>query len=382
VSDALLAHWLESLLGELSELSFFDAHTHTGFNDPDGNGCSAEELIATLELIDARAVVFTTHEPDGYSKANDRVLEEAAASSGLLVPFCRLDPHHDPLSEAAPCLDRGARGIKLHPRAEDFSLDEPEVRGIFEFANDRRVPVLIHAGRGIPALGAHALAFGDEFPNARIILAHAAVCDLSWIWDRLPDHPNVFIDTSWWNPTDLLALFELVPPGQILFASDAPYGNPTLNAILTLRCALEAGLSREQIRSVAGDQLERLLAGQPSLDVGGPPGPRQTTADLLLDRVSTYLAVAFGQLLIGGSGKDPLELARLACVVNLDAPQAAVYRTVAALLDTQFRAFASFDQAALAGPSPQRVVLLAPTVLAATVAKTPSIGVPAELVAG
>jgi hypothetical protein len=309
------------------------------------------------------------------------VLEEAAASSGRLVPFCRLDPHQDPLGETARCLDRGARGIKLHPRAENFTLDEPEVRGIFALANERRVPVLIHAGRGIPALGAHALAFAGEFSSARIILAHAAVSDLSWIWRRLPDYPNVFIDTSWWNPADLLALFALVSPSQILFASDAPYGNPTLNAILTLRCALEAGLSPEQIRSVAGDQLERLLACAPPLDVGGPPGPPETPVDLLLECVFTYLAVALGQLLIGGDGKEPLELARLACVVDLDAPQAAVCRATAALLDEQFRLFASLDGEALAGPSARRPVLLAPLLLAATVAKTPAIAIPAELVA-
>ena len=38
--------------------------THTGFNDPDGNSCSADKLIEGLELADARAVVFTMHEPE------------------------------------------------------------------------------------------------------------------------------------------------------------------------------------------------------------------------------------------------------------------------------------------------------------------------------
>ena len=37
--------------------------------------------------------------------------------------------------------------------------------------------------------------------------------------------PNLLFDTAWWIAADLAALFSLVPPGQILFASDAPYGN-------------------------------------------------------------------------------------------------------------------------------------------------------------
>ena len=47
-----------------------------------------------------------------------------------------------------------------------------------------------------------------------------------------------------------LALFALVPPGRILFGSDVPFGDPSLNALITLRCALEAGLQGEQIESV------------------------------------------------------------------------------------------------------------------------------------
>lgn len=382
MSSELLGRWLEPLLAELSDVSLFDAHTHTGCNDPDGGGCSVEELLAALEPIGARAVVFTTQEPVGYSEANDRILAEAAGSAGRLVPFCRLDPHADPVGEAMRCLDHGARGIKLHPRAEGFTLDEPEVRGIFALAHERHVPILIHAGRGIPALGAHALAFAREFPDASIILAHAAVSDLSWIWRELPDYPNVFIDTSWWNAADLLALFALVPPGHILFASDAPYGNPSLNAIMTFRCAIQAGLGHEQLRTVAGAQLERLLAGEAPLDEGPPPGPPEAPPDLLLDCVFTYLAFALGQLIVGGSGEDPIGLAGLACAVGEDAPQATVCRAIAGLLEAQRAILAGQEASALAGPSPRRPVLLAPLLLAATVAKTPSIAVPAELVPG
>jgi predicted TIM-barrel fold metal-dependent hydrolase len=379
--DSVLARWLEPLLAELPDISFFDAHTHTGCNDPDGNGCSAEELIAALEPVNARAVVFTTQEPAGYSDANDRVLAEAAASAGRLVPFCRLDPHSDALGEAVRCLDRGARGIKLHPRAEGFTLDQPEVRDLFALAHERRVPIMIHAGRGIPALGAHALALAREFPDASIILAHAAVCDLSWIWRELPGYPNVFIDTSWWNPADLLALFALVPPGHILFASDAPYGNPALNVILTLRCAMQAGLSHEQIRAVAGAQLERLLAAETPIDEGPPPGSPEAPADLLLDCVFTYLAVALGQLIVGAGGDDPIGLARLACAVGEDMPQAAVCRTIDGLLETQVGILADEDASTLADPSPRRPALLAPLLLAATVARTPAVAVPPQLVA-
>ncbi len=375
----LVTRWLEPLLVELPGLAWFDAHTHIGFNDPDGAQCTTEQLLGLLDPLGAKAVVFPMQEPAGYGQANDRILSEAAASEGRLVPFCRLDPHRDPVAEASRCVEQGARGIKLHPRAESFAVDGAEVRQIFTLAQQRKLPVLIHAGRGIPALGRHSLELAAEFPDARIILAHAAVSDVSWICGHLPDHPNVFIDTAWWNPIDLLTLFAYAPPGQVLFASDAPYGMPAMNAILTLRCALQVGLAPEQIRAVAGDQLERLLAGDPPLDAGPAPGPPKAAADLILDRVFAYLIVALGRLIAGAPADEMVALARLACTVDDNAPQAQTCRAMAALIDlNEQMAGAAAD---LTTPSPQRLAALGPLLLAATLAATPSVPVPAELAA-
>jgi uncharacterized protein len=376
----LVTQWLDPLLAELPRLSFFDAHTHIGSNDPDGARCTAEELLALLATVDARAVVFPMREPDGYPEANDRVVSEAAASEGRLVPFCRLDPHEDPVGEASRCVERGARGIKLHPREEAFALDAAPVRQIFTFAHERRLPVLIHAGRGIPALGRHSLDLAAEFPDSRVILAHAVVSDVSWIWGHLADHPNVFIDTSWWNPVDLVTLFAYVPPGRILFASDAPYGMPVMNAILTLRCALQVGLSAEQVKTVMGDQLDRLLAGKKPIDTGPAPGPPDIATDLILDRVFAYLIVGLGRLIAGAPADEMVALARLGCTVDDQAPQAPVCRAMAALIDLgEQMASASTD---LTTPSPQRLAALGPLLLAATLAATPRVPVPPGLAGG
>ena len=376
----LVTQWLDPLLAELPGLSFFDAHTHIGSNDPDGARCTAEELLALLAVVDARAVVFPMREPDGYPEANDRVVSEAAVSEGRLVPFCRLDPHEDPVGEASRCVERGARGIKLHPREEAFALDAASVRRVFAFAHERRLPVLIHAGRGIPALGRHSLDLAAEFPDSRVILAHAVVSDVSWIWGHLADHPNVFIDTSWWNPVDLVTLFAYVPPGRILFASDAPYGMPVMNAILTLRCALQVGLSAEQITAVMGDQLDRLLAGKKPIDTGPAPGPPDIATDLILDRVFAYLIVGLGRLIAGAPGDEMVALARLGCTVDDQAPQAPVCRAMAALIDLgEQMASASTD---LTTPSPQRLAALGPLLLAATLAATPRVPLPPGLAGG
>jgi hypothetical protein len=335
-ADDLLRPWHDALTKALPPIASFDAHTHTGSHDPDGFKCSVEELLDALGQIGARAAVFTMHEPDGYPPANDRVLSEAAASDGVLTPYCRLDPKLGgaaAAAEAERCLDAGARGIKLHPRAEQFRLEEPETEPIFAIASERGVPVLVHAGRGIPALGSDALDLAQRYPGARIILAHAAVCDLAWIWRHAAETPNLFFDTAWWSAHDLLTLFTLVPPGQIVWGSDAPYGTPLQSQIMAFRCALQAGVAADALTEVGGGQMARLLAGEEPHNLGPAPGTGGLTTDVLLWRLCAYLQTAVARMMLRDSPDEYLALARLACEVGDGAPQAPVCRSVLALLD-------------------------------------------------
>ena len=369
---SLVAPWTEIIFDQIPGLELFDAHTHLGQNDPDGMKQTPEELLAGLREAHARgAFVFPMHEPEGYTEANDMVIEAAAASDGLLVPFCRVQPEDNAVAEATRALERGARGVKLHPRAEQFTLDHPVVRELVALAHERSLPVLIHAGRGIPALGLHAVELARDFPDARLILAHAGICDLSWIWRVAPDYPNLLFDTAWWIPADMLALFSLVPPGQILFASDAPYGRTGLSATIQLRVALQAGLSAAQIRSIGSEQSLRIAAGE-ALEPAGPPvGEREQAPHLLLDRVAALLMMAVISMMRGApeAATEGLALARLACDVPDEIDDAPVFAAIRELLDV-------FDELNEAHPDDRR--RFSPLMMASTVARTPDVPVPSS----
>lgn len=366
---SLLRPWIEIVIEQVPGIELFDAHTHLGQNDPDGMSQTLEQLLEVLGLARARgAFVFPMHEPDGYRPANDAVLEMAGDSDGLLVPFCRVNPHDDAVAEAERSLAAGARGIKLHPRAEEFTLDHPAVRSLIAIAHERTLPVLIHAGRGIPALGLHAVQLAEEFPDARLILAHAGICDLSWIWRVAPDYPNLLFDTAWWLPADMLALFSLVPPGQIVFASDSPYGHTGSTASCQLRSALQVGLSPEQIRSVASGQALRIAAREPLQPAGPAVGESERASHVLLDRVAELLLAGTLATMRGGDGTEMLALARLACDVPDEIDDAPIFAAVRGLIDTHD------DYTAAAPADRRRLVFL---ILAATVARTPDVPVPA-----
>ncbi len=317
-------------------MRLFDAHTHLGADDPDGSRCSPAELTDALALVGGRAAVFPLMERAGYREANDATLAAAEASQGRLVPFCRVDPHADPVGELERCLAAGARGVKLHPRAERFDLRHPGVAAVLAVAAERRLAVIVHSGLGIPSLGRDALTLSERYPAAALVLAHVAVTDLAWIWRRLADHPSLFFDTAWWNPSDHLALFSLVPSGRILLGSDAPYGTPAAAAILAIRCALQVGLTAAQVESVTGGQLERILAADDPLDLGPAPGPGPRRPPLL-DRVFTLLVGALARMLEGRPANDLVQLARLGCQVDGHNREAPVLREIAELLDRQQR---------------------------------------------
>ena len=236
------------------------------------------------------------------------MIAAAAAHPERLVAYCRVNPHDDALAEAARALDAGARGIKLHPRAERFGMDEPVV------AEPRRAraasgtcPCSSTPAAGSRRSGELTVRLAERHPGATLILAHAAISDLAWLWRVLPEHPNVLIDTAWWNPVDLVALFALAPPANIVWASDSPYGRPIASAVMAMRCALQAGLGHEAVRGIAGDTMARVLDGRAPADLGPPPGQPTEALDLLLERCHSHLAAGFAPLRrrqrLGGAGR-------------------------------------------------------------------------------
>src|SRR4029077_6222759 len=172
---------------------------------------------------------------------------------------CRLDPAEGPLAEAERCLEAGARGIKLHPRAQDFVFAGREMDDVFGLAESAGVPILIHAGRGLPPLAEGLVALAMRHPEAALILAHGAICDQGILTSRLADHPRVLYDISCFFPLDVVELFARVPAERIVFAADPPYGRTAPTLYLALRVARQAGLDEATTRNLLGATMAMLI---------------------------------------------------------------------------------------------------------------------------
>ncbi len=345
----------------------FDVHAHTGV-DVDGSARSSAEHVDDLEVLDARSAIFPLCVTTGYAAENERVLEESRRHPERLVAFARLDPREPrPGAAARDALAAGGRGLKLHPRAEAFAIDHPGVEEIVAAASEARVPLVVHAGRGVGSFGRPLAELARRHRGCSIVLAHAGISDLGWLWRELADHPNLFFDTAWWNPADLLALFALVPPGRILWGSDAPYGEVDLGLAITLRCAHAAGLSDDALALVCGGQLDALLRGDGPLDAGPPPPPREHVPSPIGARAVSALTGLGGGMIGGGDPMELFALARLAVEPLRDETGDAAAVLVADLFDEVARS-----------PSDAQSAL----VLALTLAATPELGISEALGAG
>jgi predicted TIM-barrel fold metal-dependent hydrolase len=295
-AQQLVDRWdaeLRTLLPEKQPI--FDAHVHLG-NDIDGMVGSFDELTRINERYGVeRSFMFCLDEPDrhpAFRAANDRTLAFAERSEGKLVPFVRLDLTESPIEEAQRCLDAGARGIKLHPRAQRFALNDERLAPVFALAAERRVPILIHGGRGLPPIADHLAWLHERYPDAPLIVAHAGIADMAGLASRLAGKRGVFFDTSVWSPVDLLDFFRQVPPEQIVYASDYPYGQQPSSLLLTLKSAQAAGLDDAQIRAILWDNAERIAAGEEFPEPTAPSGTDVFRQTMTLARVHQYLSMA------------------------------------------------------------------------------------------
>src|SRR5260221_6955034 len=273
----------------------FDAHLHLG-HDIDGMVGDYDQLEERMaKYCISRAFVFCLDEPDrhpSFSAANDRTLAFAERSGGRLIPFVRLDLDESPIEEARRCLDAGARGIKLHPRAQKFTATDERLAPVFEIAAERRVPILIHGGRGLPPIADGLRRRVERYPEGPLIIRHARIADLAALASCMAGRKGVLFDTSTWSPIDLLDFYRLIPPEQVVYASDYPYGQQPSSVLIALRTAQVAGYSDDQLRAMLAGTANALADGRELPEPTTPLGSDTLSQPLSLSLIHHHLSLS------------------------------------------------------------------------------------------
>src|SRR5919112_3668525 len=115
----------------------FDAHSHIGA-DVDGRTMTADGMRDRMDAAGIeRSIVFPLNDPnarDDFSGPNEVVWAAYEEYPDSFVPFFRLNPHKSYDVEFGRCMERGFRGLKLHPVSQEFELDDARVVRLFEMA--------------------------------------------------------------------------------------------------------------------------------------------------------------------------------------------------------------------------------------------------------
>lgn len=204
----------------------------------------------------SRAVLFPIDEADAgptYEKINARVLK-AAASDTSLIPFARLNPRSGvkAMRELARCLKEGIRGVKLHPRSENFSPHQAE--GLIGQIETARLPILLHTSH---ERNCRPLEWEKIFRRHRripFVLAHGGKDAFLEAIAAARRHSHVWLETStlsYWRSGMILTK---LGARRVVFGSDLPYSHPEVE-----RAKLNLLLKPSERRKVYSENPRRIL---------------------------------------------------------------------------------------------------------------------------
>lgn len=246
------------------DLFIFDAHAHIGM-DKDGSKMSVEALIKAMkESHVISAIIFPLNDPVHYkdfAKPNNVVLAAHKKYPKNLIPFFRLNPNFNWEDEFDRCVSLGFRGIKLHPRSQNFEIGSAEATKIYRRAEEKKLVVLMHLGIGTEEgkIADKLLTITRKFPKLRLILGHGAFVDLDNAIKKLGRTKNVLFDLSTMQIFDLFTLMSHVNEKKLVFGSDIPYYDIGISLEAVIDTALMLNKSPSQIQDMLGNNLLRLF---------------------------------------------------------------------------------------------------------------------------
>ena len=192
-----------------------DAHNHLGGPDKgDGMSQNAEDIIARMDAADVDVAI----------------------------------------QEAKRCIELGLVGIKLHPKAQQFSIDDPTVYKIAEYVADVSPNIPIIFDNGKPASPNKLIGdLAKSFPDVTFILAHMRGSDFI---DVTAAHDNIFIQTTDVPNIDVVQqCVDELGADRVMMGSDSPYHSMEEE----IRKVEALDLSEKEKRKILGETAEKVL---------------------------------------------------------------------------------------------------------------------------
>ncbi|MDZ4131774.1 MAG: amidohydrolase family protein [Dethiobacteria bacterium] len=199
------------------------------------------------------------------------LLKASEVDAGI-IPFTTVDftNDHDVEAILKKDVERGAKGLKLHPIIQKEPLNSKKTYDAVEAFAQFKLPVLFHSGIQSYYLGElkatvqaplyGGLHFARElvasFPEVSFIAGHAGLFQYKDAMELLGEFKNVYVDTSFQASERVKELISAFGPERVMYGSDWPWGSRTA-AMTATRKACNGDKSLEKL--IFSENAQQLL---------------------------------------------------------------------------------------------------------------------------
>ena len=226
---------------------------------------SASEPVRTI-IFGGKARLSGLWVDDQY------VADYVAARRDRLIGFLSLDPTQPDWEEELRFGHQqlGLRGIKLMPMYAGFRPDEARIDSLWQYANQHRLPVLLHTGTTFVSQAPLEYTLprlldpvATRYPDLPMILAHLGHPYEGECVVTIRKHPNLYADISalhyrpWQFYNSLMLVQEYGVWDKVLFGTDYPF--TTVDATLAGLRSLNQMLAGTALPRLNEEAIERMI---------------------------------------------------------------------------------------------------------------------------
>jgi len=248
---------------ELAGTRVIDIHAHLGaswIGQTDFTDFTPADLVAGYDRFGVEKACVSSwqilYEP---KQGNVEICQAVQQFPDRLMGFCVVSPRQPgALEEVENCTTKqGMKGIKLHPSQGKWKADSRLVDPIIDFAQSKRIPVLMHTWSDDHSHPTRVGNLAKRFPRATIIMAHMSADAWLEAIEVAADHDALLLDTAvHYNQYQVLkTAVEKLGSERILFGSDFP----EMNLGAELAKIVYAQISDRDKKRILGENAAELL---------------------------------------------------------------------------------------------------------------------------
>ncbi len=243
------------------------------FDQRMGWGRLAYEGVRVADVVEAQREAGShrfwalpyAHKAGVAAQLNEWVARDVAPLAGAVAAATFHPDDEDILAIIERAFDGlSLRLAKLHCSVGKFGVDDQRLSPLWEAAQERGVPVVVHVGRAVSGhTYAHELTplepVAAAYPRLKLVIAHCGLPGIDAALELLERHPALCADLTsaaeWTFPLPVERLEALHE--RIFFGSDCP--NTTLTLVESRQWLARQGLSDRALRAILGENAARLI---------------------------------------------------------------------------------------------------------------------------